>query len=51
MKLGEVAVHVHGEEGDYSVAKFHQNQMKNKKVLFIAYLMDVLSIKVPLRSC
>ena len=33
MKLGEVAVHVHGEEGDYNVAKFHQNQMKNKKVL------------------
>ena len=37
----------HGEV----VAPIHQNQMKNKKVLLIAHLMDVLSVKVPLRYC
>ena len=32
MKLGEIVVHI----GNYNFTKFHQNQMKNKKVLVIA---------------
>ena len=32
MKLCEVAVHI----GKYNFTKFHQNQIKNKKVLLIA---------------
>ena len=32
MKLGEIVVHM----GNYNFTKFHQNQMKNKKVLLIA---------------
>ena len=40
MKLGEVVVH-----------KFHENRMKNKKIFIIDRLMEVSSIKVPLRSC
>ena len=41
MKLGEVVI-----------PKFHQNQMKKqKKVLIIDHLTEVLSVKVPLRSC
>ena len=46
MKLGEIVVLM----GNYNFNKFHQSQMKNKKVLLIAYLMDVSSIKVLLRS-
>ena len=48
MYLGEVAVtHVY-----YNFTKFHQNRMKNKKVLFIAHLTDMSSInKALLRSC
>ena len=34
----------------YNFTKFHQNQMKNKKVLLIACLVDVSSDKVLLRS-
>ena len=37
--------------GYYNFTKFHQIWMKNNKVLLIARLMDVPSIKVPLRSC
>ena len=33
MKLGEIVVHM----DNYNFTKFHQNQMKNKKVLLIAY--------------
>ena len=33
MELGEIVVHI----GFYNFTKFHQNQMKNKKVLFIAH--------------
>ena len=29
----------------YNFTKFHQNQMKNKKVFLIARLMDVSSVK------
>ena len=32
MKFGEIVVHI----GKYNFTKFHQNQMKNKKVLLIA---------------
>ena len=32
MQLGETVVHM----GNYNFTKFHQNQMKNKKVLLIA---------------
>ena len=42
MKLDEILVHV----GNYNFTKFHQNQMKNKKVLLIGNLMDVSPIKV-----
>ncbi len=44
MKLGEVVVHM----GATTSTKFHQNQMKNKKVLIIDYLTEVSSVKVPL---
>ena len=47
MKLGEIVVHM----GNYKFTKFHQNQMENKKVLLIARLMDVSSIKILLRLC
>ena len=50
MKLGEVVVHIAGTHGNYNYTKFHQNQMKNKKVLIIDRLMEILSIKVPLRT-
>ena len=46
MKLGEVVVPVF-----YNFSKFHQNQMKNEKVLLIAHLMDVSAGKVLLRPC
>ena len=45
MKLGEVAVHM-----GTTISKFHQNQMKNKKVFNKDHLMEVSSIKVLLRS-
>ena len=45
MKLGEIVVVY------YNFTEFHQNWMKNKKVLLIASLMDVSSAMVPLRSC
>ena len=45
-KLGEVVVHM----GNYNFTEFYQNWMKDKKVLLIAHLMDVLSVMVPLRS-
>ena len=38
-------------DGNYNFTKFHKNQMKNKKVLLMAHLMDVSSVKVLLRSC
>ena len=47
MKLGEVVVPM----GYYNFTMFHQNRMKNKKVFFIDHVMEVLSVKVPLRSC
>ena len=46
MKLSEIVVHI----DNYNFTKFHQNQMKNKKVLLIPCLTDVSSVKVPLRS-
>ena len=36
---------------NYNFTKFHQNQMKNKKVLLMALLTDCPSVKVPLMSC
>ena len=33
MKLGEIVIHM----DDYNFTKFHQNQMKNKKVLLVAH--------------
>ena len=42
MKLGEVVVHM----GTTTKPSFYQNQMKNKKVLIIDRLMEVLSVKV-----
>ena len=36
--------------GENIFPKFHQNWMKNKKVLIIEHLTEVLSVKVPLRS-
>ena len=47
--LGEVAVHK--RQGYNNFKQFHQNWMKNKKVLLIARLTDTSSVKVPLRSC
>ena len=47
MKLGEIIVHM----DNYNFTKCQQNQMKDKKVLLIANLTDVSSVKVPLRSC
>ena len=41
MKLGEIVVHM----DNYNFTKFHQNQMKNKKVLLIACL-SVQNFKV-----
>ena len=43
MKLAEVVVHMGTTTSP--------SQMKNKKVLIIDRLMEVSSIKVPLRSC
>ena len=40
MKLGEFVVHM-----GTATFKFHQNRMKNKKVLLIASLMDDSSVK------
>ena len=42
MQLGEIVVHMN----NYNFTKFYQDQMKNKKVLLIARLTDVSSIKV-----
>ena len=47
MKFGEVVVPI----VYYNYTKFHQCQMKNKKVLLIAHLTDDSSTKVPLKSC
>ena len=41
MKLCEILVHI----GKYNFTKFHQNQMKNKKVLLIAHF-SVQNFKV-----
>ena len=41
----------HTVQGYYNFTKFHQNWMKNKKVLITDRLMEVSSVKVPLRSC
>ena len=45
MKLGEIVVHM----GNYNFTKFHQNQMKNKKVLLIARF-SVQNFKVSVES-
>ena len=45
MKLGEIVVHM----GNYNFTKFHQKQMKNKKVLLIARL-SVQNFKVSVES-
>ena len=43
MKLGKVAVHM----DNYNFAKFHQNQMKNKKVLLIArFYVQIFKVSV-----
>ena len=46
MKLGEVVV---THDVYYNFAKFHQNRMKNKKVLLIAHLSEtrILGTHVP----
>ena len=48
MKLGEVVVVVHMVTY-YNFTNFHQNQMKNKKVLIIAYF-SVQNFKVSVES-
>ena len=45
MKHGEIVVHM----DDYNFTKFHQNQMKNKKVLLIAHF-SVQNFKVSVES-
>ena len=45
MKLGEIVVQI----GNYNFAKFHPNQMKNKKVLLIARF-SVQNFKVSVES-
>ncbi len=45
MKLGEIAVHM----DNCNFTKFHQNQMKNKKVLLIARF-SVQNFKVSVES-
>ena len=45
MKLGEIVVHM----DNYNITKFHQNQMKNKKVLSIAHF-SVQNFKVWVES-
>ena len=45
MKLGEIVVHM----DNYNFTKFHQNQMKNKKVLLIARF-SVQNFKVSVES-
>ena len=45
MKLDEIVVHI----GNYNFTKFHQNQMKNKKVLLIARF-SVQNFKVSVES-
>ena len=45
MKLGEIVVHM----DNYNFTKFHQNQMKNKKVLLIAHF-SVQNFKVSVES-
>ena len=51
MKLGEVVVPVPTTHKYFNFTKFHQNWMKNKKVLITDCLTEVSSFKVPLRSC
>ena len=46
MKLGEIVVHM----DNYNFKKFHQNQMKNKKVLSIAPHFSVQNFKVSVES-
>ena len=46
MQLGEIVVHI----DNYNFTKFHQNQMKNKKVLLIARV-SVQNFKVSVESC
>ena len=41
MKLSKIVVHM----GNYNFTKFHQNQLKNKKVLLIAHF-SVQNFKV-----
>ena len=45
MKLGEIVVHI----GHYNFTKFHQNRIKNKKVLLIAHF-SVKNFKVSVES-
>ena len=45
MKLGKIVVHM----DSYHSTMFHQNQKKNKKVLIIYHLTEVLSVKFLLR--
>ena len=45
IKLGEIVAHL----GNYNFTKFHQNQMKNKKVLLIAHF-SVQNFKVSVES-
>ena len=45
MKLGEIVVHM----DNYNFTRFHQNQMKNKKVLLIAHF-SVQNFKVSVES-
>ena len=45
MKLGEIEVHM----DNYNFTKFHQNQMKNKKVLLMARF-SVQNFKVSVES-
>ena len=45
MKLGEIVVHM----DNYNFTKFHQNQMKNKKVLLIAHF-SAQNFKVSVES-
>ena len=45
MKLGEIVVHM----DNYNFTKFHQNRMKNKKVLSIAFF-SVQNFKVSVES-
>ena len=47
MKLGEIVVHM----DNYNFTNFHQNQMKNKKVLLIAcFPVQIFKVSVELRK-